>query len=157
MLGEGNVNPERKATHGLHVSSHLPGFPNCFPLALPGSLLCLIPEKVQSLPLSPPKNSPDLWNTQGCHPGFSWKAGPSVSRFEYTQTWQGWGLNPGEIRAYWRWTSCLTDCSYKAKPMLAKQALSLPSKNVCSYYNSSRIPSTHLPAYLIYWLCAALK
>lgn len=62
LPGEGNVNTERRATQGLHISSHFLGFPNCLPLALPGSWLCLSPKKAQSLPLSPPKNSPDLWN-----------------------------------------------------------------------------------------------
>lgn len=90
--------------------------------------------------------------------GFSWKAGPSVSRFEYMQIWPAWGLNAGEYRAYRRWTtSCLTDCSYKAKSMLEKQAPSSCSKYARLYYRSSKIPSTHLLAYLIYRLCAALK
>ena len=62
LLGKENVNTECRATHGLHVSSHLPGFPDCFLLALPGSLLCLSPEKVQSLPLSLSKNGPGLLN-----------------------------------------------------------------------------------------------
>lgn len=62
LPGEGNVNTERRATQGLHISSHFLGFPNCFPLSLPGSWLSLSPKKAPSLPPSPPKNSPDLWN-----------------------------------------------------------------------------------------------
>lgn len=48
---KGNANIECRGTHVLHVSGHFPRFPNCLPLALPGSLLCLSPEKLQSLPV----------------------------------------------------------------------------------------------------------
>lgn len=62
LAGKGNIKTESRATQGLHVSSYFLVFPNCFLLALPGSQLCLCPEKAQSLPLPPPKNSLDLWN-----------------------------------------------------------------------------------------------
>lgn len=61
LWGKGH-NTNHRATHCLHVSNHPPAFSNCFLLVLPGSLLCLSPEKVQSLPLIPSKNRPGLWN-----------------------------------------------------------------------------------------------
>jgi len=86
LPGEGNLNTGRRATHSLQVSSYLPWFPDCFLLALPSSLLCLSPGKVQSLSLS--KNGPDLWNNpQAAIWDSLGKQALQVPRFEYTQTW----------------------------------------------------------------------